>query len=533
MEVTTVHELDTLKAFVLNNTTYHVHIEYVNGDALFKANDIGSVLGLVNIRETIRNYDDDEKSDVSLTDPHGREQVTTFLTEEGVYRLLMQSRKPMARPFQKWVAKVIRSIRETGEYNLHEAVKAQKAITEEAHAKIEELMHQKATECKEAAESARHNALVQTLRANRHLVYIGRIRFHEGKMLIKIGSSKNMHDRAPRLVTEFGDILLLEVFEVTAYIQFEDYLHDHPHMAARRYTEVIHNGRKSNREVFLMSGEELNTAINIARRFAPAFSDSATVDQLLDLERLKAKKTEETAQANEALTERIEELTTVVLDNSHRYTQARGPKVQRYSEAGELLETYEGYTEVCRDAKLAKPTQAALRNAVKSNTMYKGYRWLDLAREMDDNTVQTLVSTVKASTQRIGLVAMLNIDRDAIVEVFPDMKTAAVKRKFSGVSSVSSAITRQSLSSGHYFQMWHECDQVLKDQYLEHHELPRPPVRACALQIVRINPITGAQTMFNSIADVQRDMKVSRSSLKAALETDSILKGYHWKSVEV
>lgn len=106
---------------MLDNTTYHIPVEREEGITLFKANDIAKVLGLVNIHETIKHYDENEKDVSSTTDAIGREQLTTFLTEEGVYRLLMQSRKPMARPFQKWTAKVIRTIRETGEYKLHQA----------------------------------------------------------------------------------------------------------------------------------------------------------------------------------------------------------------------------------------------------------------------------------------------------------------------------------------------------------------------------------------------------------------------------
>ena len=45
-----------------------------------------------------------------------------FLTEEGLYRLLMISRKPIARPFQKWVTKVLVAIRENGKYELEHTV---------------------------------------------------------------------------------------------------------------------------------------------------------------------------------------------------------------------------------------------------------------------------------------------------------------------------------------------------------------------------------------------------------------------------
>ena len=54
------------------------------------------------------------------TDSVGRHQTIMFLTELGLYRLLGMSRKPFARPFQKWVAKVVKEIRLTGKYELEQ-----------------------------------------------------------------------------------------------------------------------------------------------------------------------------------------------------------------------------------------------------------------------------------------------------------------------------------------------------------------------------------------------------------------------------
>mgnify|MGYP000029070680 FL=1 len=51
-------------------------------EPLFKAKDIGQLLEMSNIREVIKNFNERQKV-VSLTDTLGREQNTTFLTEQG------------------------------------------------------------------------------------------------------------------------------------------------------------------------------------------------------------------------------------------------------------------------------------------------------------------------------------------------------------------------------------------------------------------------------------------------------------------
>ena len=55
---------------------------------------------------------------VLTTDTSAGQRNALFLTEIGLYRLLGMSRKPLARPFQKWVAKTIKEIRLTGKYEL-------------------------------------------------------------------------------------------------------------------------------------------------------------------------------------------------------------------------------------------------------------------------------------------------------------------------------------------------------------------------------------------------------------------------------
>jgi prophage antirepressor-like protein len=96
-----------------------INIQGTPEDPLFQANQIGALLGLVNVRDAIKEFDDDEKG-VGSTDTLGGQQNIMFLTELGLYRLLGMSRKPFARPFQKWVAKVVKEIRLTGKYEMEQ-----------------------------------------------------------------------------------------------------------------------------------------------------------------------------------------------------------------------------------------------------------------------------------------------------------------------------------------------------------------------------------------------------------------------------
>jgi len=86
-------------------------------ESLLQADQIAELLEIVNIRDTLREFDDDERR-VGLTDTNHGTRSALLLTELGPYRLLGQSRKSVARLFQKWVASVVKEIRMQGKDDL-------------------------------------------------------------------------------------------------------------------------------------------------------------------------------------------------------------------------------------------------------------------------------------------------------------------------------------------------------------------------------------------------------------------------------
>jgi len=80
---------------------YLLYTEDVNDKKIyyFKASDIGNVLGIVNIRTSIMNFDeeDDERVIRKAYDTEKRIQDTIFLSSQGVYRLLYNSKKEVAK----------------------------------------------------------------------------------------------------------------------------------------------------------------------------------------------------------------------------------------------------------------------------------------------------------------------------------------------------------------------------------------------------------------------------------------------------
>lgn len=80
------------------------------------AQDICDVLEIENVSQALAGFDEDEKGISTVYSVFGKQTLLTVY-EPGLYRLLMKSRKPEAKKFQKWVLKeVLPSIRKYGIY---------------------------------------------------------------------------------------------------------------------------------------------------------------------------------------------------------------------------------------------------------------------------------------------------------------------------------------------------------------------------------------------------------------------------------
>lgn len=87
------------------------------GEPWFVAKDVCDILGIAtnHLREEGRGLDSDEVA--SLPNWEGKGSAPLIINEPGLYKLIMRSRKPEAKAFQRWVThEVLPSIRKHGGY---------------------------------------------------------------------------------------------------------------------------------------------------------------------------------------------------------------------------------------------------------------------------------------------------------------------------------------------------------------------------------------------------------------------------------
>lgn len=91
------------------------------GEPWFVAKDVCDILGMSNPSMAVTALDKDEVAQIDPKDYLGSEnrsnQAVNIVSEPGLYKLIMRSRKPEAKRFQRWVThEVLPQIRRTGGY---------------------------------------------------------------------------------------------------------------------------------------------------------------------------------------------------------------------------------------------------------------------------------------------------------------------------------------------------------------------------------------------------------------------------------
>jgi very-short-patch-repair endonuclease len=212
-----------------------------------------------------------------------------------------------------------------------------------------------------------------------------------------------------------------------------------------------------------------------------------------------------------------------------RRFNTRSPKVFQYNkDTLELINIYDSVIDVIRNVHGSSHT--GLREASKANTIYKNCRWVLQDRDIIETPIP--LPTVKSSNKSIEYIAMIDIKKTKIMEVFASQRDAAESRNLAGFSTISRAIKQSSISSGHYWNFFDKCSQEMQDEFLSNNSLPDRFIKKNSKYVIQIDPITNKEIQqFASITDVTLKFQMSHTTLKKVSISNEIHKGYKWKII--
>ena len=506
----------------------------------FKSSDIGKALGIVNIHSTIQNYEDeDERVIRKAYDPQKNLQDTSFLTSQGVYRLLYNSKKEAAKKFRKWAGNILDDIifNESTELKKQLQEKDKQLLIKDQG--IEKLIKEKPLE--------RHNILLREFANIGSINYIVKVKtFNNGTYIVRIGESRQgILERYKEHNSNYDEkVIILDCFIVKNSKKFETFLHEQ----FKKYK--VHNlpGHEKENELFLI-GEELTYShiLNVINQNIKYYNNDHTEIQKLQLEKENLIKIQELnnqmdfknyydiiTNSNKILCNKIDvlnntvnelklqinSLNTKTVNNFNQPLNTVGPRVQKINPDNlQLIKVYENVSEILKENYNIK--RPSLNKAVLENTIYQGFRWLFVERSLDPNNIYDIKQTKETRVQNIGYIAKLNSDKSKILKIYLDRKTASKLNNYPSTSSLDTIVKKCKLSNCNYYILYNELSDELKKSYIK--------------PILYKNGVGKFDTSNNLIKefickeDTRIKENISNKSLTKALETGNLYNNYYYR----
>lgn len=125
---------------IFNNEEFgEVRTAVVNNEPMFCLIDICKALEIKNATDVAKRLDEDELTRLNLGSRAGE---TNFITESGLYAVILRSDKPNAKKFRKWVtSEVLPTIRKTGSYGMPKTTGGQIQLLAQGYTELEQKVN--------------------------------------------------------------------------------------------------------------------------------------------------------------------------------------------------------------------------------------------------------------------------------------------------------------------------------------------------------------------------------------------------------
>ena len=394
------------------------------------------------------------------------------------------------------------------------------------------------------------------------------MKFGDG-FVFKMGETDRFRNRMDALKREYGECIVLDVFQCDMPHKLEQSLRSTPNFRSNQYTGEI-NG-KTGIELYVsgpdwpwhkiiksvkLAVEEHMSKSTAFLEFKKLEIESKRID--LEMEKLKI--------ISSLAPERLDQMTYLLnsvqsngenrvvthenVDNSSdeeveqepeefyasstKTIRVQGHQIQRYTPDGHtLLATYDTLKDAERDPELSldRPHSVKIINAIKSNRAYKGFRWANLDHGTTPDTLQDIGPTVSAPTCRRGQVAVLDPTRKVITIVYDSM-TAAAKGLNVSVATISLAMTNSSALGLNKYKlaMFKDCTPEMRDAFEillaegGSADAPPKPLLGNAKSIDKLDMNGSLVKTYTSISSAELECKLRRVRIFKAIESGDAIK---------
>ena len=367
---------------------------------------------------------------------------------------------------------------------------------EELKQQLQQLENDKNKEMEEKLIKQKENILLKKYANSGSLIYIIKIKtLNNGLYIIKIGhSTKGIQFRYNEHKNNYDECILLNCFAIDKSKDFESFIHNHNEIKLNKVTNLL--GHEKENELFLI-GKNLTYQILLNIIDDNIHNYNYKVSELLLENKLLKTKLETTQnninnellmeikQTNKILLNKISSLEQSTQDILNKLNSQQtklvtgfnkqlpnlGPRLQKINpENFQLIKIYETVTELMNEDKNIK--RPSIMKAIQENTIYCGFRWQLVERNLDPNIIHNLEPTKETKIVNIGYVAKLNSYKTEIVNVYLDRKTACKLNNYESINALDNCFKNSTIKDGFYYKLYNNCDEELKYEFESKNQTP-------------------------------------------------------------
>lgn len=330
----------------------------------------------------------------------------------------------------------------------------------------------------------KHDILLKEFANSGSLVYIVRVKsFENGEYIVKIGESRRgVEARWKEHRTKYEEAIILDCFTVNRSKDFEKFIHEHKSIKSSRVYNLP--GHETENELFLVGRNiTYNTITDVINQNIKYFNDTFVEleKSRMEIEKLNLIQNNqnfmeymkqvvnsnlELSRKIDSMSEEIRELKNTIIQNTTRTTNSFseplvniGPRLQKINpETFQLVKVYDTVTQCMTEDRTMK--RPSINKAAIENTVYNGFRWCLVDRELDANVVN-IQQTKDIIKKSLGYVAKVDMERTCILNVYIDKKTASLKNGY-GRSTLDNVVKEGKLYNGFYYLLYNELPEDLR-----------------------------------------------------------------------
>jgi hypothetical protein len=405
----------------------------------------------------------------------------------------------------------------------------------------------------------REKVLLKEFETIGSIFYIIKVKtFENGQYIVKVGESRvGILARYKEHKSKHDECLLLDCFLVNRSKDFETFIKENEYIRPSKVTDLP--GHESDQELFLI-GKNLSykTLLSTVDKNIKYFNDTnnevkkleleleilrtkqnsnavshevpnSLLQNLLDMNKLLINKIDKLEQSNKEILDKLNTSQTKLVTGFNQQNPHLGPRLQKINpETSHLIKVYESVTEAMNENKIIK--RPSINKAIQENTIYCGFRWLLVERNLDPSIIHNIEPTKQTRSQNMGYIAKLNIDKSEIINVYLDRKTAAVKNGYTSSAGLDNVVKNFTLSKGYYYVLYDTCDDELKEKFIIKNNNQDPILYKNG--IGQFDSENNLVKEFICKYDCIKTFHISDKTLQKALDKQVLYNGHMFKHLE-